>query len=796
MRPGAESALQALIESLEDPAEGIRHAAADAIASIFPNTEARVDALITALGDGRSRIDPENLWPLVIGADAVPILLERIRSDVPIRRRLAIQALSTLLSALWTVRIPPALGGPSYTIDYRTITSDDLSRLARDRPDIFEELSHYHSPDRFKRISGPTRRGPERLADLAREVEARKKLLARAEAELAAVAAEASPRRAETVDREPRRYTDLAIYEGHLYPSDLAAASRMSDDIPLVAASPYTLEVAIRRKRTGIDSARDAPRNVQNPRKDQEDLPVYVVVRPFWDGIEIQEPFGKIIWPYDGDSDVALFRFTAQDRGRDAQTEIEVRLYDQSLDLLDIVRVSVTIVPVSKRGARPYGIPPRRLSWPDKKPGILVVDPKSAPRLLSINVAPLEKRYRFEFLFRGRDGEDVKIQMVRSISKGDLDKLLLKVRDFWTKLVVSTYSASLHVTSSTYREYISRLAEIGMDAWSLLFGSRYGDQTGAPERLAEFLGRREQHEEALLQITYTEGATDFVFPWSILYRPMADSETADPLRFWGAQYQIEQVTAGPKSDQLSDEPVGVLFALDPSFGNSDAQKRLMQKYNASARGKLRITAPLSDQQSLFAELARRPSAHLLYFYCHGFASNTPGVLRPDGVRLLKQRIEELPEGSANRQALETLLSLTSLMGDESWIFIGGSEITESKLKRQKFFEVRRPIVFLNMCQSADLMPSMSSGLVRVFLDHNASAVIGTESPMTAVFANSFGQAVLDGMFSGETVGTALWKARRRFLGEEMRNPLGLAYTLYGRATARLGNLPLLGRTNV
>jgi hypothetical protein len=161
--------------------------------------------------------------------------------------------------------------------------------------------------------------------------------------------------------------------------------------------------------------------------------------------------------------------------------------------------------------------------------------------------------------------------------------------------------------------------------------------------------------------------------------------------------------------------------------------------------------------------------------------------------LLKQKIEKLSESSPERAALETVLALTAKMGDESWIYIGGSEIKESALKRQDFFEIRRPIVFLNMCQSADLVPSLSSGFVRVFLDHNASAVLGTESLMTAVFANAFAKHVLDELFGGEDIGTALWKARRYFL-KEIKNPLGLAYTLYGRATARLGSEAILQAT--
>ncbi|HET9363625.1 MAG TPA: hypothetical protein VFP71_01425 [Candidatus Angelobacter sp.] len=157
---------------------------------------------------------------------------------------------------------------------------------------------------------------------------------------------------------------------------------------------------------------------------------------------------------------------------------------------------------------------------------------------------------------------------------------------------------------------------------------------------------------------------------------------------------------------------------------------------------------------------------------------------------MKQQIEKLGSYSPERHALETLLVLTARMGNESWMYIGGAEIKESRLNLQKFFERRWPIVFLNMCQLAELFPSMSTGLVRVFLDHNASAVIGTECPMTSVFANVFAEQVFNSLFGGDTLDTALWKARRYFLSRK-HNPLGLAYTLYGRGVSRLGDTPIL-----
>jgi hypothetical protein len=194
---------------------------------------------------------------------------------------------------------------------------------------------------------------------------------------------------------------------------------------------------------------------------------------------------------------------------------------------------------------------------------------------------------------------------------------------------------------------------------------------------------------------------------------------------------------------------------------------------------------------LFQELGRKPSAHLIYFYCHGYAPD-PDIrspLRGEGVKQMAQRIDKLGQGTPERQALETLLTLITKMEDEPWMHIGNAYIREDRLVRQNFFETRRPIVFLNMCQSADLLPSNSSGLVRIFLNHNASAVVGTEGQMTSTFANPFAEEIFNALFRGDDIGTSLWKARRHFLNR-MRNPLGLAYTLYGSAVARLGTGPI------
>jgi hypothetical protein len=588
-------------------------------------------------------------------------------------------------------------------------------------------------------------------------------------------------------ETELERFTDITLLEGHLYRGDpVSKESRLSDAQPLIAGQPYTLEVAIRLKRTGIDTEHAAP-GVRNPRQEKEDLTVFVLADPEWPGIEIKESFARVNWPYNADSESALFQLETKS-AEVRRGVIEVRLYNRSLDLLDIVHLLVTVVPPGTDLSNPEVLT-RSLSWPSRKQGPLEFNSNSPIRDLSIDVCREEGGYKLLFKFQRNDEVNpVEIAGKSSVSEGDAATLLVRVRDFWTDLSLTNYASDLTVTRTTFDIHLKRLRDLGMRAWTLLFGARHAGKEGASERIGKLLSEMQLKEGTRIQIAHS-GAGDFVFPWSILYPPTTDENQVDPFQFWGARYQIEQVIEGPQCDVLTDEPINVVFALDPAFGNAAEQVRLLEAYHAASPQRLLITKPIKDEKTLFQELGRKPSAHLIYFYCHGYAPDSQPKFRGEGVKLMRQRIDKLGQGTPERQALETLLTLTTKMEDEPWVHIGDAYIRESRLVLQEFFETRRPIVFLNMCQSADLLPSMSSGLVRIFLDHNASAVVGTEGQMTSTFANPFAEAIFNALFGGDDIGTSLWKARRHFLSR-MHNPLGLAYTLYGRAVARLGTGPI------
>jgi len=98
------------------------------------------------------------------------------------------------------------------------------------------------------------------------------------------------------------------------------------------------------------------------------------------------------------------------------------------------------------------------------------------------------------------------------------------------------------------------------------------------------------------------------------------------------------------------------------------------------------------------------------------------------------------------------------------------------------------MVFLNMCESAQLTPSLRESFIHFFLNRGARAVIGTECSMRPLFAHHFAKEVLTGILSGESVGDAMLEARLAFMGKN--NPLGLAYTLFGSPLTRFEPPPL------
>src|ERR1035438_9386734 len=88
-----EAAVPALVSALvlADPDDGVRRAASGALGSLLRGPEARVDALLDAIREQRSRLVRDALREIASGKDELAVLLHRIKSDsAPVRRAAAI----------------------------------------------------------------------------------------------------------------------------------------------------------------------------------------------------------------------------------------------------------------------------------------------------------------------------------------------------------------------------------------------------------------------------------------------------------------------------------------------------------------------------------------------------------------------------------------------------------------------------------------------------------------------------------------------------------------------------------
>ena len=211
-----------------------------------------------------------------------------------------------------------------------------------------------------------------------------------------------------------------------------------------------------------------------------------------------------------------------------------------------------------------------------------------------------------------------------------------------------------------------------------------------------------------------------------------------------------------------------------------------------------MSVEIDDRADDFVRFLRRCDADLLYFYCHGHAARPPSVA-PDAFYDMVEELRRWLDVADNTQndtvadaaamqdtklrlraALNELLSSGLITHDHIRLTAGC--LMAADLRKLTLVGSHTPLVMLNMCESAQVFPSLSDGLVSVFLSQGALGVIGTEMPMLPQFADLFGRKLLTALLQGTPVGQAILMLRRQFMAQ--RNPLGLAYTHFGDALVR------------
>ena len=584
-----------------------------------------------------------------------------------------------------------------------------------------------------------------------------------------------------TTGRLPR-YADLVVYEDHPEPA-------LVDNSALVEGLSYLLEVAIRVRPAGIQP--EGPRRPIHEPGLASPVTLYVSADG-GPGIEVDEPVASLQLPPDGDSDSAIFRFSPL---RPGPATITVRMYCK-WNLLEVVTLRAAVVSHDEdpRAVRhPLSIRQERLDY--EYEGLETLEPRG----LNIDVTRRGSSYILQFAFNVSEHEKVRFSARIDLSASALESNLADVRALWCDIALGTpFASAVQLDDDKFQHHLRRLATVGRSLYVAIFRQ---EPDAAATRVGELLRDSPPPLGSTVQVTIADNARDFVFPWSLLYdKPLSQDpqELVDADGFWGVRWVVEQLPQTPPrlrppTVEQRELPIRLGFMLWKDFRNAADQRELLRRFEADAEGALVAGNPITDAAAC-ADVIQQDVCDLLYFYAHGHARVPASHAGPAPTEVFRKRFERLDINDPLRgewQFLYDSIARKEFEPDRTYIELTSKKLYLNEVEDELLYTrfTKEPIVILNLCESAQLMPSLSDSFVRFFLIHGASAVIGTESPMTVSFAHPFAESLLARLLSGEPIGPALRSVRRQFL--DLGNPLGLSYTLYGSASARLSP-PALG----
>jgi hypothetical protein len=353
-----------------------------------------------------------------------------------------------------------------------------------------------------------------------------------------------------------------------------------------------------------------------------------------------------------------------------------------------------------------------------------------------------------------------------------------------------------------FNAYMRKLAVAGRKFSIGLFN------TESAERLKQII-LRDVPEGGLIQVWLEENARDFLYPWNWLYDGEVDEAkefAVNPDLFWGYRYVIEIMPRFPELLKF-DQPDPVIPSMQRvlikagffSFTQSGTQKTYFERWEKKSGGVL--VTDVWDAAEPWKKYLPTCDCQIIYFFSHGHTAlpaSTTGIRLQEVVGELRNLVQEREgQQGLSPQTVEYYRRLDqSLRGLED----GSAFSTQTHIRLNKgtldLADLRLidpqdpvPLVFLNMCESAQVFPSLSNGLVDVFLRNRARGVIGTEMPMIPHFADLLARKFFDEFFTrppaDNTAGKILFDLRRHYMARA--NPLGFAYTLFGDSTARLSN---------
>ncbi|HEX9106391.1 MAG TPA: hypothetical protein VF832_04175, partial [Longimicrobiales bacterium] len=343
------------------------------------------------------------------------------------------------------------------------------------------------------------------------------------------------------------------------------------------------------------------------------------------------------------------------------------------------------------------------------------------------------------------------------------------------------------------------LAQIGRQLHARISG-RSEDPRQSPVQWEERL-----RQARVLQIART-GPAQYTFPWALVYHHALPLENAAqwkycdvleewsaegerqgqdrrlcpveeregkphgegilcPYGFWGLRHMIEQPLAAYSlgSDSLQDTPdcfqpgsnpaLAIGATADPELDLRQLQAHL-HRVATDLGGGVHVVAPGPNPADTAAGVrAILADCEIAYFICHG--EDDEGRTEP-----------YIGVGLRDRDPAHRIYP-TSIA---EW------RTTQEPPNLQRWVSAH-PLVFINGCHTAELMPGSMLNFVNQFGQARASGVLGTEVSIRLPLATEVAESLLRRVVGGAPVGQALYEVRWELANKG--NLLGLAYTYYG-----------------
>jgi hypothetical protein len=341
------------------------------------------------------------------------------------------------------------------------------------------------------------------------------------------------------------------------------------------------------------------------------------------------------------------------------------------------------------------------------------------------------------------------------------------------------------------------MATLGSEFYDKLF------RTDSGQILRQALEGNLKEGDAI-QVWIDSDATEFVYPWVWLY-----AETVNPSkrvvvkndRFWGYRYVIEQVVRFPELISRKRHPTPSNNGLSMQVGiwnfvpTTDAQRNYFAKVEKENAG--RFQYQISGDPESFLGIC---TSRIVYFFSHGHTAkptSTASLASYDMAQAWKEWVEKPHETDSawmreyRTRARAELERLTFDINafSETYILLQNGRLLLRELENRFDLETDA-LIFLNMCESAQVFSCLSGGLIDGFLKKGARGVVGAEIPMVDAFADVFSRELFDRLLFGsgnagpEPLGAALRALRCKYL--DMNNPLGFAYSYFGDTSAKFG----------